>query len=128
MKKRFFGILILATAIISLILIDLMLVDSGPRQQKFPSPNGEMVALVVENRMEDHPNPGCLTLTVFDADQNPRFTYPTCASSFIGWQFQWIGDTALVLDSSDVGSIRWELDESGDWFQRAGCGKEMEDQ
>ncbi len=75
------------------------------------SPNGKLTLTASINDAKDAANFLCVVIDVTDANDAVVGQVQTSASDRMKWAVGWFDDSTIVLDSSDIGSRAWKVNE-----------------
>jgi hypothetical protein len=88
----------------------------GRDETRIPSPDGRLTFVAVPNPSRaDARRYLCLYIRIVGADGAVRHEEQTGASSRLAWGVSWEGNSRVVLRSSDIGDLAWQLGADGVW-------------
>lgn len=111
-----------------LILITVGLVSCSGQKilEKHDSPNGDYVLQVLLGDRNDLKDKYILSCKLLDKKGNELDYHRTLASDVMKWAVTWYNDTTIILDSHDVGTYGWTVD-NGRLKPMTEVGREMEE-
>lgn len=111
-----------------LVCVSIFVIAGCSRQggSPLPSPSGNFVALAEISGAEAGPTRrDCVRLKITDTKNKVVVVYQTGASDFQKWAFAWVPGDSLVLYSSDIGTLSYDI-RSGQIIERTPTSAEEE--
>jgi len=110
---------------VALVLVGVALAPAGCRgrvdtvasyKEVIPSPDGTRLLICTVNPdRSDATKYLCVRFRVIVPDVREECNIQTGASHTMRWSMRWDGNDAVVLESSDIGTLRWRRAADGTW-------------
>ena len=112
-----------AAAYLALVTVGLLVLFSGGRNSIPPMPSPDGSVLICPYVIGTSPD---VLFELRDTKNRRLFSDATGASDRMRWEFRWEDADTFVLESSDIGGVRWRRDTNGAWANAALSSKEVE--
>lgn len=101
-----------------IVMLFLLLGCTERRSHSVSSPDGTLTLITsINNSQEDPTKYLCVKFQIVDSTGRVLYEEQTGASNRMRWRIQWDGNTRVVLDSSDIGTVAWEQQVNGSWHE-----------
>jgi hypothetical protein len=110
-------------AFLALVAFGLLLLSQGSRNSIPPIPSPDGTVLICPYVVGTSPE---VLFELRDSRNRRLFSDSTGASDRLRWEFRWEDADTFVLESSDIGDVRWRRDAKGVWANAALNTKEVE--